>query len=84
MRKRSVFAWVVALICFLVLMIVTPAIPQSQEYHNFADQRTFFGNPFYSYYLYYALLFCTLITRIQFNWCVCVSELAGEFHFFFF
>nr|ALG62639.1 SAG18 [Gossypium hirsutum] len=26
-------------------MIVTPAIPQSQEYHNFADQREFFGIP---------------------------------------
>ncbi|OMP01558.1 hypothetical protein COLO4_11783 [Corchorus olitorius] len=28
-----------------VLMIVTPAIPQNQEYHNFADQREFFGIP---------------------------------------
>jgi len=44
MRKRIVYAWAVALICFIVLMIVTPAIPQSQDYHNFADQRTFFGN----------------------------------------
>lgn len=26
-------------------MIVTPAIPQSQEYHDFADQRQFFGIP---------------------------------------
>lgn len=26
-------------------MIVTPSIPQSQEYHNFADQREFFGIP---------------------------------------
>lgn len=45
MRKRIVSAWAVALICFVVLMIVTPAIPQSQDYHNFADQRTFFGIP---------------------------------------
>ncbi|TKY71352.1 ceramide metabolic process [Spatholobus suberectus] len=45
MRKRTVYAWLVALVCFLVLMIVTPAIPQSQEYHNFADQRKFFGIP---------------------------------------
>ncbi|XP_020220227.1 uncharacterized protein LOC109803183 [Cajanus cajan] len=45
MRNRSVYAWAVALVCFLVLMIVTPAIPQSQEYHNFADHRTFFGIP---------------------------------------
>lgn len=26
-------------------MIVTPTIPQSQEYHNFADQRQFLGIP---------------------------------------
>ncbi|KAF7803628.1 alkaline phytoceramidase (APHC) [Senna tora] len=45
MRKRTVFAWVVAVVCFIVLMIVTPTIPQSQEYHDFADQRTFFGIP---------------------------------------
>ncbi|XP_009616453.1 uncharacterized protein [Nicotiana tomentosiformis] len=45
MRKRSVWAWGVAIFCFVVLMIVTPAIPQSQEYHNFADQRLFLGIP---------------------------------------
>lgn len=38
-------AWGVAIVCFLVLMLVTPAIPQSQEYHNFADQREYFGIP---------------------------------------
>ncbi|KAF4362177.1 hypothetical protein F8388_010621 [Cannabis sativa] len=43
MRRRSIWAWVVAIVCFVVLMIVTPAIPQSQEYHDFADQRRFFG-----------------------------------------
>ncbi|XP_057495776.1 uncharacterized protein LOC130780786 [Actinidia eriantha] len=45
MRKRAVLAWGVAILCFVVLMIVTPAIPQSQEYHDFADQREFFGIP---------------------------------------
>ncbi|XP_027908988.1 uncharacterized protein LOC114168393 [Vigna unguiculata] len=45
MRNRSLYAWLVALFCFLVLMIVTPAIPQSQEYHNFADHRKFLGIP---------------------------------------
>ncbi|CAJ1963663.1 unnamed protein product [Sphenostylis stenocarpa] len=45
MSKRSVYAWLVALFCFIVLMIVTPAIPQSQDYHNFADHRNFFGIP---------------------------------------
>ncbi|PPS14670.1 hypothetical protein GOBAR_AA05936 [Gossypium barbadense] len=45
MRKRTLYVWGVAILCFVVLMIVTPAIPQSQEYHNFADQREFFGIP---------------------------------------
>ncbi|KAL5096319.1 hypothetical protein RYX36_000646 [Vicia faba] len=45
MRKRSAYTLGIALICFLVLMILTPSIPQSQDYHNFADQRTFFGIP---------------------------------------
>ncbi|CAM8982200.1 unnamed protein product [Rhodiola kirilowii] len=45
MKKRTVATWIVAIICFLVLMIVTPSIPQSQEYHDFADQRNFFGIP---------------------------------------
>ncbi|XP_052204201.1 uncharacterized protein LOC127809449 isoform X2 [Diospyros lotus] len=42
MRKRTVYSWGVAILCFAVLMIVTPSIPQSQEYHDFADQREFF------------------------------------------
>ncbi|WOL15065.1 hypothetical protein Cni_G23846 [Canna indica] len=33
------YAWGAAIVIFVVLMIVTPAIPQSQEYHDFADQR---------------------------------------------
>lgn len=44
MRKRTVTAWGVAILCFVVLMLITPKIPQSQEYHNFADQREFFGD----------------------------------------
>ncbi|XP_010518920.1 PREDICTED: uncharacterized protein LOC104798496 [Tarenaya hassleriana] len=45
MRRRTMYAWGVPIICFVVLMIVTPAIPQSQAYHDFADQRAFFGIP---------------------------------------
>ncbi|KAJ7946618.1 Alkaline phytoceramidase (APHC) [Quillaja saponaria] len=45
MNKRTIYAWGVAVLCFVVLMIVTPAIPQCQEYHDFADQREFFGIP---------------------------------------
>lgn len=45
MKKRSLIAWGVAILCFVVLMIVTPAIPQSEEYHDFADQREFLGIP---------------------------------------
>ncbi|KAI5661540.1 hypothetical protein M9H77_20863 [Catharanthus roseus] len=44
-RHRTAAAWMVAILCFVVLMIVTPKIPQSQEYHDFADQREFFGIP---------------------------------------
>lgn len=39
------YAWGVAILCFVVLMIVTPAIPQNEEYHDFADKREFFGIP---------------------------------------
>ncbi|KMT08112.1 hypothetical protein BVRB_6g143610 [Beta vulgaris subsp. vulgaris] len=45
MDKRAVSLWLIAVLIFVVLMIVTPAIPQSQEYHNFADQRQFLGIP---------------------------------------
>ncbi|XP_059435082.1 uncharacterized protein LOC132168032 [Corylus avellana] len=45
MKKRTVYAWGVAILCFVVLMIVTPAIPQSEAYHDFADKREFFGIP---------------------------------------
>jgi hypothetical protein len=43
-RKRWV-PWVAALAIFVVLMLVTPAIPQDEDYHDFADQRALFlGN----------------------------------------
>ncbi|KAF5187947.1 Alkaline ceramidase [Thalictrum thalictroides] len=45
MEKRSIWAWIVAILIFIVLMIVTPSIPQSQDYHNFADHRNFLGIP---------------------------------------
>ncbi|PIA47412.1 hypothetical protein AQUCO_01400227v1 [Aquilegia coerulea] len=45
MEKRSIWAWIVAILCFIILMIVTPSIPQSQDYHNFADHRVFLGIP---------------------------------------
>lgn len=48
-------------------MIVTPAIPQSQEYHDFADQRTFFGN--------YHFLFTTLSLLCYLRW-TCVYLLS--------
>ncbi|RAL44951.1 hypothetical protein DM860_003710 [Cuscuta australis] len=45
MRRRTIAIWGVAILCFVVLMIATPTISQSQEYHDFADQRKFFGIP---------------------------------------
>ncbi|XP_010242817.1 PREDICTED: uncharacterized protein LOC104587063 isoform X1 [Nelumbo nucifera] len=45
MERRTLYVWGVAIVCFVVLMIVTPAIPQNEEYHDFADQRDFFGIP---------------------------------------
>ncbi|KAK9077081.1 hypothetical protein SSX86_005417 [Deinandra increscens subsp. villosa] len=45
MANRTVMVWIVAIVCFVVLMFVTPTIPQDQEYHDFADQREFFGIP---------------------------------------
>ncbi|KAJ0800841.1 putative alkaline ceramidase [Helianthus annuus] len=45
MANRTVTVWIVAIVSFVVLMFVTPSIPQDQEYHDFADQRQFFGIP---------------------------------------
>lgn len=54
--KRRAFGWVAAIVIFVVLMIVTPAIPQSQEYHDFADQRTLFlGNVKFSNLIFLGL-----------------------------
>lgn len=44
-RHTRALVWTAAFVCFIVLMLVTPRIPQSQSYHQFADQRTFFGVP---------------------------------------
>ncbi|CAL4959315.1 unnamed protein product [Urochloa decumbens] len=41
-RSKKWVAWAVAAAIFVVLMIVTPAIPQNEDYHDFADQRTLF------------------------------------------
>ncbi|KAJ3683240.1 hypothetical protein LUZ60_013467 [Juncus effusus] len=46
MENRKWIGSVAAVVIFLVLMVVTPKIPQSEEYHDFADQRDlFFGIP---------------------------------------
>ncbi|KAJ3708687.1 hypothetical protein LUZ61_012392 [Rhynchospora tenuis] len=46
MEKKRWIAAGAALIIFVVLMVVTPKIPQAEEYHDFADQRNlFFGIP---------------------------------------
>ncbi|TVU36912.1 hypothetical protein EJB05_18867, partial [Eragrostis curvula] len=41
-RRKKWVAWAAALAIFVVLMLVTPAIPQDEDYHDFADQRTLF------------------------------------------
>ncbi|KAL0650559.1 hypothetical protein Bca4012_093250 [Brassica carinata] len=50
--------------CYLPrLMIITPSIPQSQAYHDFADQRSFFGNfsdPHFSLLLISRVLYLTI------------------------
>ncbi|KAJ4739644.1 hypothetical protein LUZ62_000388 [Rhynchospora pubera] len=44
MEKKRWIAAGAALVIFVVLMVVTPKIPQAEEYHDFADQRKlFFG-----------------------------------------
>ncbi|XVE66944.1 hypothetical protein DITRI_Ditri08aG0120300 [Diplodiscus trichospermus] len=45
MKKRTVYAWGVAILPFVLLMVVTPRLPQPQMYHDFADKRKFFGIP---------------------------------------
>ena len=41
-RKKKWVAWAAAAAIFVVLMLVTPAIPQDEDYHDFADQRSLF------------------------------------------
>ncbi|KAK7359032.1 hypothetical protein VNO77_00976 [Canavalia gladiata] len=45
MRKRTEQAWGVAVASFILLIILTPSIPQPQRYHDFADKRKFCGIP---------------------------------------
>nr|GMD92890.1 putative ceramidase [Ipomoea batatas] len=44
-RQRSPLSlWGAAILCFVVvLMVLTPRIPQPKSYHDFADKRKFFG-----------------------------------------
>lgn len=63
MKKRTIYSWGAATVIFLVLMIVTPTIPQSQAYHDFADQRTFFGN--FSSFSHHLLGFYLTIRQSQ-------------------
>eukprot|EP00249_Psilotum_nudum_P016151 c25681_g1_i1 orf=250-1152(-) len=44
-KEHKTLVWGVALASFVLLMLVTPRIPQSQAYHRFADRRNFFGVP---------------------------------------
>lgn len=41
--SKSEISFLAGLIILLLLAIFLPAITQNQNYHNFADQRTFFG-----------------------------------------
>ena len=41
--SKSEISFLAGLIILLLLAIFLPAIAQNQNYHNFADQRTFFG-----------------------------------------
>lgn len=42
-RGQRAAVWGAAAAMFVILMIVTPKIPQDQKYHQFADKRNFFG-----------------------------------------
>lgn len=45
LRGQRWLIWGIAVVLFVVLMVLTPAIKQSQSYHTFADRRNFFGIP---------------------------------------
>ncbi|MED6168265.1 hypothetical protein PIB30_010326 [Stylosanthes scabra] len=44
-KDKVVHALGAVVACFVLVMLVTPSIPQPQKYHDFADKRTFFGIP---------------------------------------
>lgn len=44
-RKAGFTVLIVATLLIVVVALVLPRIPQPQSYHQFADQRTFFGVP---------------------------------------
>lgn len=42
-RGQRAAVWGVAAAMFVILMLITPKIPQDQKYHQFADKRNFYG-----------------------------------------
>lgn len=42
-RGQRAAVWGAAAAMFVILMLVTPKIPQDQKYHQFADKRNFYG-----------------------------------------
>ncbi|OVA08432.1 Ceramidase [Macleaya cordata] len=44
-REKRVRIWVLALLCFLFLMLAAPKVPHSPKFHRFADMRNFLGVP---------------------------------------
>ncbi|CAM6086743.1 unnamed protein product [Calypogeia fissa] len=44
-QGQRALIWGSAAVIFVLLMLITPRIPQDQSYHNFADRRNYFGIP---------------------------------------
>jgi len=44
-KEKRFYASGAGLFCLILLMLLTPTVPQSQDYHIFADRRNFFGVP---------------------------------------
>lgn len=44
-KENRFYVWGGGLFCLVLLMLLTPTVPQSQDYHIFADRRNFFGVP---------------------------------------
>lgn len=42
-RGHRAIMWGSAAVLFVLLMLITPRIPQDQSYHKFADRRNFYG-----------------------------------------